>query len=69
MEDIDTKYKNGSKLVLEIRDQLEQLESGNANELLEGRISTSINELSRISGALEQLMSGQTATKTELWRM
>ena len=72
MEEIDSKYKAGYKLVLEIRDQLEQLEAqtnNQANPLLEGRISTSINELSRISQSLEKLVAQQNSAKKELWRM
>ena len=70
MEDIDTKYKAGYRLILEIRDQLEQLEATqNANQLLEGRISTNINELSRITQGLEVLVAQQTPAKRDLWRM
>lgn len=69
-ETIDEKYKVAYKLLLEIRDQLEQLESGqDATVFTQGKISTNINNLSRMGDQLEIMASQQPASRREIWRM
>jgi len=69
-ETIDEKYKITYKLSLEIRDQLEHLETGpDASVFLQGKISTNINNLSRQTEQLEAMVSQQSASRRELWRI
>lgn len=70
MEDIHTRYKSATRLLLEIRDQLEQLETGeNTSDIFESRIAANINDLSRITAQLEGLVGQQTAAQRDIWKM
>eukprot|EP01114_Cavostelium_apophysatum_P024352 TRINITY_DN9500_c0_g1_i1.p1 TRINITY_DN9500_c0_g1~~TRINITY_DN9500_c0_g1_i1.p1 ORF type:complete len:241 (-),score=43.77 TRINITY_DN9500_c0_g1_i1:136-795(-) len=67
---IDERYKVAYKLLLEIRDQLEHLETGqDASVFMQGKISTNINHLSRQNEQLEALIPQQPPSKREIWRI
>ncbi len=67
---IDEKYKGAYKLLLETRDQLEQLETGqDISDIIQGRICGNVNSLARVTNQLETLVNQQSAAKRELWRM
>lgn len=66
--EIDSKYKEAYRILLVIREQLETLETS-ASEVLEGQISTNINDLSRMTDKLEGLVTAQSSTKRDLWKM
>jgi hypothetical protein len=69
-ESLDEKYKNAHKLLLQVKDQLELLETGqDTSVFLQGKISTNLHNLSLINEQLEKLIAEQTATRRELWRM
>jgi hypothetical protein len=67
---LEDKYKGAYKLLLETRDQLEQLETGqDSSDIIQGRISGNVNTLARLASQLEMQIGQQNATTRELWRM
>mmetsp|Transcript_9035 Transcript_9035/g.12420 ORF Transcript_9035/g.12420 Transcript_9035/m.12420 type:complete len:215 (-) Transcript_9035:30-674(-) len=67
---IETKHKEAYKLLLEIRDELEQIETGqDTSVFIEGRISANLNNLARLTEHLEGLVLKQSPAKRELWRI
>lgn len=77
---IEERYRTAAKLVLEIRGQLERLEAGDDVDLIAGgRLSASINALSRHADSLERsVVAGgsfssdqqqQQQQRAELWRI
>lgn len=69
-ETIDTKYKTANKLLLEIREQLEKLESEEDNSVIQqGRVSSNLNNLARTISQLENMVLQQPISKRELWKM
>lgn len=69
--EIETKYKESKKLLLTLRSQLEELETGKDTSIfLQGRIATNINALSRLTQSLQTLQTQLIATNPrEIWRM
>lgn len=69
-ETIDEKYKAATRLLLEIRDQMEKLETEqDASVIHQGQISGNINNLSRSISQLENMISQQPVTRREIWKM
>ncbi|PRP87103.1 hypothetical protein PROFUN_04839 [Planoprotostelium fungivorum] len=67
---IEARYKEATRLALEVQDQLEQLETGaDTSFTVEGKISTTLNSLSRVVELLESQVDAQPPSKMELWRI
>jgi len=67
---IDEKYKSATKLLLETRDEVEQLETGqNTSVFIEGRISVNLNNLSRLIDQLQTIIVQQPINKRDLWKI
>ncbi len=68
---IDDKYKQATKILLDLRAQFEQLEAEgeNSSMALQGQISVNVNTLSKLTLELEGLVPQQAQTRRELWRM
>jgi len=67
---IDEKWKEANKLLLIVRDDLEQLETGkDTSVFLQGRLATNINNLSRLSEGLNGLVGQQSGPKKDIWRI
>eukprot|EP01117_Protostelium_nocturnum_P020059 TRINITY_DN8866_c0_g1_i1.p1 TRINITY_DN8866_c0_g1~~TRINITY_DN8866_c0_g1_i1.p1 ORF type:complete len:217 (-),score=74.99 TRINITY_DN8866_c0_g1_i1:191-841(-) len=67
---LDARYKEANRLLLESRDQLEQIETGMETTIqVESKISTNLNSLSRLSELLETQIDSQPPAKKELWRI
>lgn len=69
-DDIETKYKSATKMLHTLHHLLEELESGqDTSVMMQGRIATNINSLSRLTQAMQTLKNQLPATKRELWLM
>jgi len=67
---IEEKYKSATKLLLEIRDELESLETSfDTSVFMEGRLSINLNNLSRLSEQLEGAIGQLPASKRDLWKI
>jgi len=67
---VDDKWKEGNKLLLLVRGDLEQLETGkDTSVFLQGRLTSNINNLSRIADLLTSLAGQQTGPKRDIWRI
>lgn len=69
-DDIEGKYKSATKILHALHDLLEQLETGqDRSVMMQGRIATNLNSLSRLTQSMQQLKNQLPATKRELWLM
>lgn len=69
-DDIESKYKAATKILHALHDLLEQLETGqDRSVMMQGRIATNLNSLSRLTQSMQQLKSQLPASKRELWLM
>eukprot|EP00026_Physarum_polycephalum_P013867 Phypoly_transcript_14320.p1 GENE.Phypoly_transcript_14320~~Phypoly_transcript_14320.p1 ORF type:complete len:217 (+),score=27.35 Phypoly_transcript_14320:2-652(+) len=67
---IDEKYKESNKLLMLVRGDLELLETGkDTSVFLQGRLTTNLNQLSRVTNDLSSLVGQQPGLKRELWRI
>jgi len=67
---IDEKYRNGTKLLLQIKAQLELLETGeDTSEALQNDLASDLNHMARITSSLETLAIQQSQSKRELWKI
>lgn len=69
-DDIESKYKSATKILHALHDLLEQLETGqDRSVMMQGRIATNLNSLSRLTQSMQQLKNQLPASKRELWLM
>ena len=69
-EDIEQKYKSATVILHALHHLLEQLESGqDTSVMMQGRIATNINSLSRLTRDMQTLKHQLPASKRELWLM
>lgn len=69
-EDIESKYKQATKLLHALHDLLEQLETGqDRSVMMQGRIATNLNSLSRLTQGMQALKNQLPGSKRELWLM
>lgn len=72
MTAIDSEYKAAHQILLALRSDLEQLETGqDASVFVEGRVATNIAALAKHNEALETLFSQLPphGTKRDYWRV
>lgn len=69
-DDIEGKYKSATKILHALQDLLEQLETGvDRSVMMQGRIATNLNGLSRLTQSMQQLKNQLPSSKRELWLM
>ena len=69
-DDIEAKYKSATKIIHALHDLLEQLETGqDRSVMMQGRIATSLNSLSRLTQSMQALKNQLPSSKRELWLM
>jgi hypothetical protein len=69
-EDIEQKYKSATVILHTLHHLLEQLETGqDTSVMMQGRVATNINSLSRLTRDMQTLKHQLPASKRELWLM
>ena len=69
-DDIESNHKSATKILHSLHHLLEMLESGqDTSVMMQGRIATNINSLSRITQSMQSLRNQLPASKRELWLM
>ncbi|KAN0007208.1 hypothetical protein ACTFIV_001117 [Dictyostelium citrinum] len=67
---LDDLYKQANKLLFSIRNDLETLETGtDTSVIIQSKLSTNINQLSRLSDQIDGMVSNEPIAKREIWRI
>ncbi|KAK5576362.1 hypothetical protein RB653_007503 [Dictyostelium firmibasis] len=67
---LDDLYKQANKLLFSIRNDLETLETGtDTSVIIQSKLSTNINHLSRLSDQIDGMVSNEPIAKREIWRI
>ncbi|EGC39993.1 hypothetical protein DICPUDRAFT_147144 [Dictyostelium purpureum] len=63
-------YKQSNKLLFSIRNDLETLETGqDTSVIIQSKLSTNINQLSRLTDQIDGMVSNEPVAKREIWRI
>lgn len=69
-EGLNGLYKQSKRLILTLQHQIEQLETGeDTSVFIQGRISSNINSLSRLTQNLQSMKRNLPDYKKEIWDM
>ncbi|KAF2077346.1 hypothetical protein CYY_001349 [Polysphondylium violaceum] len=67
---LDDLYKQANKLLFSIRSDLEAIETGqDTSVIIQGRLSTNINQLARMIDQIDSMVSNEPVGKREIWRI
>eukprot|EP01132_Coremiostelium_polycephalum_P005851 gene5851-7280_t len=67
---LEEQYKQANKLIFTIRNDLDTIETGSdTSVMIQARLSTNINQLSRITDQIDGMISDEPVSKREIWRI